>query len=419
MEVKMRKVWKRVVVAALSLGMLFQAPGFTAGNVAKVEAASTGVTRTCVHDPSVVKNGSKYYIYGTHLATSSTTDLANWSSVSTDMQSNYATIFADCVEWSAQGSSSYVLKDNLWAPDVIYNSTMKKWCMYMSVNGDNYYSSIALATADSINGPYTYQGTVVYSGFTNSTQAAKTDYKKVTGSNSVASRYLSNGSWNSSYGTNAIDPCVLYDKSGNLWMSYGSWFGGIYMLKLDASTGLRDYSYTYSTSTNSSDAYMGKKISGGYGKCGEGSYITYDSTSGYYYLYVSYCGLDATDSFSGYHLRMFRSSNITGPYTDAAGNTAICTSSSADQTTKGVKLFGNYYFSSLSGNGESSSAGYKSGGHNSALVDSDGSRYLIYHTRFNKGTEEHQVRVHQQFLNEDKWPVTAVYEYKGSEISNR
>ena len=73
--------------------------------------------------------------------------------------------------------------------------------------------------------------------------------------------------------------------------------------------------------------------------------------------------------------------------------------------------FGNYNFSSLG-------VGYKSGGHNSAFTDTDGQRYLVYHTRFNAGTEYHEVRVHQQFLNQDKWPVTAVYEYLGSTISS-
>lgn len=292
--------------------------------------------------------------------------------------------------------------------------------MYMSVNGDNYYSSIAMATADSIDGPYTYAGTVVYSGFVNSTQAAKTDFKKVTGSNTVPSRYLSNGAWNSSYGPNAIDPCVFYDASGNLWMSYGSWFGGIFLLRLDKSTGLRDYSYTYSTTTNASDVYLGQKISGGYGCTGEGSYITYDSSTGYYYLYLSYCGLDATDSFSGYHIRLFRSRNVTGPYTDAAGNNAICTSANTNQTTKGIKLFGNYYLSALSSapSGDLSSNGYMSGGHNSAYIDGSGNHFLVYHTRFNTGNEYHQVRVHQQFLNADGWPCTAVYEYLGSTISS-
>jgi len=295
----------------------------------------------------------------------------------------------------------------------------------MSINGDFYYSSIAMATADSITGPYTYVGTVVYSGFDNATQAAMTDYKQVTGTNTVASRYLVNGSWNNAYGTNAIDPCVLYDEDGQLWMIYGSWFGGTFMLKLDNETGLRDYTYTYALDTNASDGkasdpYLGTRISGGYGGTGEGPYIVWDEEAGYYYLYITYCGLNATNSFGGYNMRLFRSKNIEGPYTDAAGRYANRKNSSDDQSVKGIKLMGNYYFSSFasaSSSNTSAKNGYKSPGHNSAFVDNAGNRYLVYHTRFNRGSEEHQVRVHQQFLNEDGWLVTAPYEYAGSKIS--
>ncbi len=409
--------WQTAVIVLLT-SVLTLAPIAFLDNSVEAEAAAMGTTRTSVHDPSIVKANGQYYIFGSHLAFAKSSDLTNWSTVNTN--TNYASIFSQNATWSALGSSSYSIDGNLWAPDVIYNPTMGKWCMYMSINGDYYYSSIALATADNIEGPYTYAGTVVYSGFDNSSQASMTDFAKVTGSNSVPSRYLSNGSWNPKYGPNAIDPCVLYDANGDLWMSYGSWFGGIFMLKLNKSTGLRDYSYTYSTVTNSSDQYLGIKISGGYGCTGEGSYIVYDSAAGYYYLYMSYGGLNATDSFSNYHMRLFRSKNITGPYTDAAGNSAICTSANADQTSKGVKIMGNYSFSSLANaaSGEISQKGYKSPGHNSAFVDSNGQRYVVYHTRFNQGNEWHQVRVHQQFVNQDGWLVTAPYEYLGSSISN-
>lgn len=418
--VKCKGKLKRLAAVFMVLSMIFTMfPANFKGN-SEVKAAALSTSRVSVHDPSIVKANGKYYLFGSHMADAVSSNLTSWSTFTTNINSNYASIFAKGGEWSAHGSSSYNISGNLWAPDVIYNKAMKKWCMYMSVNGDNFYSSIAMATADSITGPYTYAGTVVYSGFTSSSQASETDYKTVMGTTSVASRYLSNGSWNSSYGPNAIDPCVLYDKDGNLWMSYGSWFGGLFMLKLDESTGLRDYSYTYSTTTNSSDQYFGKKISGGYGTTGEGSYIVWDQNAGYYYLYESYCGLDATDSFSGYHIRLFRSKNITGPYTDEKGNSAICTSASDDKTQKGIKLFGNYDFSSFDSvsSSELNGNGYMSGGHNSALIDDDGQHYLVYHTRFNTGNEYHQVRVHQQFMNEDGWPVTAVYENLGSTISS-
>ncbi|URZ01845.1 hypothetical protein CLAUR_018420 [Clostridium felsineum] len=419
----MKNRFKKItsIILGLSLTLVGQLGVISFNNPVTASAAALNTSRVSVHDPSIVQANGKYYLFGSHRADAVSSDLTSWNYFQTNINNDYANIFSVGGKWAAHGSTSYDITGNLWAPDVIYNKQMKKWCMYMSVNGNNFYSSIALATSDSITGPYKYAGTIVYSGFTNSSQASQTDYAKVTGTNNVDKRYLSNNSWNSAYGTNAIDPCVKYDKSGNLWLSYGSWFGGLFMLKLDNSTGLRDYSYKYSTKTNASDQYLGTKISGGYGTSGEGSYIEYDKASDYYYLYESYCGLDATDNFSGYQIRMFRSKNITGPYTDARGNSAICTSANDDKSTKGIKLFGNYYFSSLAGvnSSELSSKGYMSGGHNSALIDNNsGQRYLIYHTRFNNGTENHQIRVHQQFLNEDGWPVTAVYEYLGSQISN-
>jgi len=375
--------------------------------------------RVTVHDPNIVYNHEtgEYYIFGSHMAWAKSSDLAKWRTFTMSVNTNFRKIFKTNGEWASNGSSNYDIKGNLWAPCVIYNKDMGKWCLYMSVNGDNYYSSIALAVSDKINGNYEYVGTVVYSGFTKNEHIDITDYGLVTGDTRIANRYLSGGKWNSRYGPNCIDPCVFYDKDGELWMVYGSWFGGIFMLKLDNKTGLRDYTYTYETKANVSDEYFGYRISGGYGLTGEGAFIVWDKETGYYYLYVSYCGLNATDNFSGYHIRLFRSENVTGPYYDAAGNEAICRSANDNQMKKGIKLFGNYYFSSLKQSGDNSYKGYMSGGHNSAFIDTDGQRYIVYHTRFNLGTEWHAVRVHQQFMNEDGWPVTAVYEFLGSVIS--
>ncbi len=376
--------------------------------------------RVGVHDPSIEYDptSGQFYIFGSHTDFAKSSDLIKWTKFSEGVgsQKKYGEIFAENAEWASRGSSNYNVNGNLWAPDVIYNKDMEKWCMYMSVNGDNYYSSIAMATADSIEGPYTYAGTVVYSGFATDEEVAQTDYEKVTGESSVDKRYLNaQGTWSNNYGTNAIDPCVLYDKDGRLWMVYGSWFGGLYMLRLDNETGLREYNYTYETEKDVSDEYLGKRVSGGYGGTGEGPYIVWDEEAGYYYMYVSYCGLNATDTFSGYHMRLFRSENIDGPYVDAAGNDAL-RKVGENQAFKGIKIMGNYCFSSLSTAGIASS-GYMSPGHNSAIVDNEGNRYVIYHTRYNKGSEAHNVRVHQQFLSEDGWLVTAPYEYLGSKIS--
>jgi arabinan endo-1,5-alpha-L-arabinosidase len=284
---------------------------------------------------------------------------------------------------------------------------MGKYCMYMSVNGDDWNSVIVMLTADNIEGPYEYGGPVVYSGFNTTTHdASLTDVYEVLGEGADLTRYQSTTNTK----LNCIDPCVMFDDDGSLWMSYGSWFGGLYMIKLDENTGLRDYTTTYETVANESDQYYGYKIAGGFGVSGEGSYII--KADNYYYLFVSYGGLTAE---GGYQIRIFRSENIMGPYVDEAGNSAVYTRNCNDLFEKvGVRIMGSYDWT---GNREVR----VSQGHNSAIVTEDGSIYMVYHTRFENGkngnSEAHEVRVQQLFVNEDGWLVAAPYEYAGEKIS--
>lgn len=218
------------------------------------------------------------------------------------------------------------------------------------------------------------------------------------------------GDWNENYAPNAIDPTVFYGADGKLYMVYGSWSGGLFIHELDKQTGEVIYpgeDGTDETSGNFIDRYFGTHIAGGNHQSGEGSYIQYDKETGYYYLYETYGGLLST---GGYNMRLFRSENVYGPYVDAKGQNAA--KNGNNNTQYGIKLIGNYQFDGQTG--------YRSAGHNSVLTDDDGSRYIVYHQRFEeeKQTERHELRVHQQFINEDKWPVTAVYEYRGEKIGH-
>lgn len=330
----------------------------------KADAASNK-SRVSVHDPSVIKlaDGS-YYIIGSHLAAARSTDLQNWTWTA---NSNYGTknttffrdIYTDLAKpagWSGT-SENYDLSGNLWAPDIVWNPDMQKYCMYLSVNGDNWHSSIVLCTADNIDGPYQYSDTIVYSGFeTNPANGANhyanTDVEKVLGSHPDPSRYLnSSGKWNAEYGTNAIDPCTFYDEEGNLWMVYGSWFGGIFMLELDEKTGLRDYTVQYKTESYNgavqSDAYMGVHVAGGHWTSGEGPYIEYmkspGAEKGYYYMFLSYGHFN---NKGGYNMRVFRSENPQGPYVDQNGNSPIYAQAMDNIAGNiGERLMSNYQWS--------------------------------------------------------------------------
>ena len=50
--------------------------------------------------------------------------------------------------------------------------------------------------------------------------------------------YVRNNGYNVDAYPNAIDPSVFYDKDDRMWMVYGSWSGGIYLVELDPATGL-------------------------------------------------------------------------------------------------------------------------------------------------------------------------------------
>ena len=402
-----------------------------------VSATAYELQRVSVHDPSIVWDPSSktYYIFGSHRAVAKTTDLMSWTTVGPVVSTTaFKTPAVKKVKkggveydldfnaeaWSRRGSASYDISGNLWAPDVIWNPIMKKWCMYMSVNGDNWYSSIVLLTADQIEGPYTYQAPVVISGFQSGDSYKDTDLEVVIGTqSSLPERYDVGGNgWRTRW-PNCIDPCVFYDEKGKLWMTYGSWFGGIFMLELDENTGLRDYDVTYELTGSGDgitiDPYYGKKIAGGHGVSGEASYMEY--IGGYYFLFVTYGGLTAD---GGYQIRVFRSEKPDGPYEDVRGTAATYINYrenfGANATdSRGVNIFGAY---GDWGNQTTGKNSERSQGHNSIIAAEDGRTYLVYHTRFQNRSEEHEVRVHQVFQNEDGWLVAAPFEYTGEQVKS-
>ncbi|WP_051523264.1 glycoside hydrolase family 43 protein [Prevotella sp. MA2016] len=410
--------------------------------------------RVSVHDPSIVWEPASqtYYIFGSHRAAAKTTDLMSWTSFTAPWATASSGDAANSVafttpqvtkmkkggveydfnfnafNWSKRGNNGYTVDGNMWAPDVIWNNTMKKWCMYLSVNGDNWYSSIILLTADKIQGPYRYQAPVVMSGFHTGTAYKDTDLELVIGTQaSLPGRYAVGNKWGDRY-PNCIDPCVFYDEDGKLWMSYGSWSGGIWMLELDEQTGLRDYDVEYPLTGAGNgvtvDPYFGKKIAGGFYVSGEASYIEY--IGGYYYLFVTYGGLAAGGNpkdynNGGYQMRVFRSEKPDGPYVDSRDNAAIFPSyllnfgPKENDNNRGVNIFGAY---TSWGNQTKDNYGERSQGHNSIIAAEDGRTYLVYHTRFQNWGETHQVRVHQVFQSKNGWLVVAPFEYTGEQVKS-
>lgn len=354
---------------------------------------------TC-HDPSVFKDlDGVYYVLGTHITGGRSTNLYDWVSLDNVIRESYSLETRNQVRaWNEEGNKGDWF-GYLWAPDVIYNETMGKYCIYLSADGDNWKSNIVLLTADYVTGPYEYVDSIVYSGFTAET-FGETDAPKVLGTQEIPERYVTNGVANKKWGDmwpNCIDPCVFYADDGRLLMAYGSWSGGIFMLELDKETGLRDYSVSYETDIHS-DAYFGTKIAGGAYVSGEASYI--QKIGDYYYLFISYGGLEAA---GGYNVRVFRSERPDGDYVDALGNTAYYDKYALNiNQSVGVRLMGGYQWRNFT-------VGQVAQGHNSAFVDDDGKAYIVFHTRTTNGTEGHYVKLHQLFQTKEGWLVAAPY----------
>ena len=401
-----------------------------------------------VHDPEIIQaEDGSYYILGTHTASAHSDDLIHWEQLNRDYQNktdapfygNLLETFARPFEWAGYDDGDCSGKNfAIWAPDIIWNPYYEwedgdtgAYMLYCSNSSTWRRSCISLLVSKSLDETFTYKDTLIYSGFTtngrpdgNSTRDTSWDNSYLNlnellargsennGIDEISPKWFStSGDWNNAYAPNAIDANPFFDADGtHLYLSYGSWSGGIFLLELDPTTGEALYPGVDGedeVSGNFIDRYFGTHLAGGYHQSGEGPYIYYDDESEYYYLYETYGGLTAN---GGYNMRLFRSQNPTGPYLDAKGQNAA--ENKINNEKYGIKLIGNYCFDGQ--------LGKRAAGHNSVLRDTDGSRYLVYHQRFDTtpSSEAHEVRIHQQFLNEDLWPVTAVYEYSGQTPSH-
>ncbi|SDT80123.1 arabinan endo-1,5-alpha-L-arabinosidase [Actinoplanes derwentensis] len=254
---------RKLLLAGLAGILALTAPGVAHAAAYPGPGAVTGSTN--VHDPSVVKRPAGGYL------------LAHTGDGITLKTSADRTAFADAGKAFPNGTSwanAYTNNGaNLWAPDVSYRNG-KYWLYYSASTFGSSKSAIFLATSTTgTSGSWTHIGKVIES---------------TTSSN-----------WN------AIDPNLTVTSSGEWWLTFGSFWSGIKMVKLNASTGLRADSTLY----NIAERFVNSKSV-------EAPVIHY--RNGYYYLFMSFdfCCQGAS---STYRTMVARSTSITGPYRDRAG----------------------------------------------------------------------------------------------------
>lgn len=380
-----------------------------------IERTTIDIDSAAVHDPSIVKADGSYYIFGSHMSAAKSTDLTNWEMLTSVAHPYSKTnpVFTDVKnidsgEFAFTGNGASLIptedkKVHVWAPDVIYNKAQNLYYMYYCTSSTFNASTIVYGTSENIEGPYEWKGNLLYSGVT-AKNIEETNILDYVDKDIAIERYTSKAGYEYNYNKypNCIDPTIFYDADGRMWMVYGSWSGGIFLIEIDEETGL--LIHPEEDKKNNVDPYYGKRLIGGGHHSIEGPYILYDEESGYYYLYVSYGELKRD---GGYQIRVFRSKEVDGDYVDMNG---AAPDEKVAHEFFGLKLSGNYYMPSLE-------FGYKATGHNSAFIDDDGKRYIVYHTRFDKASEMHTPKAKQYFLNEEGWPCMLPYVTSGETIS--
>ena len=335
-----------------------------------------------VHDPSIIRaEDGYYYIYGSHMAAARSADLIDWEYISRDA-TNAGCTLVENVQTQMKEALSYAKTNTFWAPDVVQLADGRYAMYYCTCEGSSPLSMLGIAYADKPEGPYVNGGILLKSGY---------------------------AGYNANYYPNVVDPCTFYDKEGRLWMVYGSYSGGIFILEMDVNTGLPLPGKTVN----------GTKLLGGNHARIEAPYIMYSPETDYYYLFLSFGGLNAND---GYNIRVCRSKNPDGPYEDALGQNMInCKGRNGtyfndpDYEPYGVKLMGGYVFRVEDGDkNRFTPVTYRSPGHNSCYYDEEtGQYFIVFHTRFANTGESFQVRVHQMYMNEEGWPVVSPLRYAG------
>jgi len=232
-----------------------------------------------VHDPSIMREGSTYYLFSTDASSSQggfipircSTDKIAWTGC--------GYVFSTLPSWI---STAVPQATEIWAPDVSYfNGT---YHVYYAVSsfGSN-ISAIGLVTnttLDSTSGDYSWvdQGLILQSS--------------------------------TSDNFNAIDPNILIDAGGSVWLTYGSFWTGIYQQEIDAATG--------KIQTSSTTYHLAERASSVVNDPIEGSSLVYKN--GYYYLFVSWDYCCETDpAQSDYKIVVGRGASPNGPFTDESG----------------------------------------------------------------------------------------------------
>lgn len=297
-----------------------------------------------VHDPVMIREGDTYYLFctGWGISVYSSKDMETWK--------KEESIFKKPPEWTESVVPGF--RGHIWAPDIHYFDG--QYYLYYSVSAfAKNTSAIGLVinkTLDPKTPDFEWkdQGIIVQS---------------------VPNRDL----WN------AIDPNIIVDEEGYPWMSFGSFWQGLKMVKLLPNRkAIAQPEEWYTIAKRERTHFTDDKDPGDAAL--EAPFIFKKDSM--YYLFVSwdYCCRGAN---STYKVVVGRSENVTGPFLDKEG--------------KSMAEGGG----SLVIEGDENWAGV---GHNSAYTF-DGQDYLVFHA-YDANDEGHsKLKISEMKWDADGWPI--------------
>ena len=313
-----------------------------------------------VHDPSIKKFGDTYYCYSTDVGFGTTVpagiqvrkskDLVDWKFVNwvfPSLPSKGAAFI------KSAGGAPF---ESLWAPYVL--KVNNEYRLYYSLSSAKpRLSVIGMATSTSPEGPWEEKGLVVVS---------KDD---------------------ASIQTNAIDPTVIVTPAGEHYFYYGSGWDGIYVLKLNAETGLA------ATEGDKGKRVANRGFTGGrYNGNIEGPEIIYNQQLKKYFLFIAYDWLQTK-----YNVRVCRSDNPLGPFLDFDG---------ADANTNvdhGPMILAPYKFDTH--------GGWQGVSHCGVFDDGNGQYFMAHQGRPVVNSFYMDLHVRKIFWTTDGWPVVSPERY--------
>jgi arabinan endo-1,5-alpha-L-arabinosidase len=305
----------------------------------------TPTRETPVHDPVIIKQNDTYYLFctGGGISVFSSKDMKNWT--------KEKPVFSKTPEWVNKAIPAF-RGNSMWAPDISFHNG--KYYLYYAVSafGKN-TSCIGLVvnkTLDTTSSEYKWE-----------------DVGKVI--QSIPGKDM----WN------AIDPNLVIDENNTPWLTFGSFWEGMKLVKLNpdfASVAQPEQWYTVARRPRDfshSDSAAGNAAI-------EGPFIF--KKNNYYYLFVSWdycCRAEKSD----YKVVVGRSEKVMGPYLDKNG---LCLDKNGGTLT--VQGDNKEWFGA---------------GHNSAYTF-DGKDYMIYHGYDAKDRGRSKLII-EEIKWEDGWPT--------------